>query len=428
MYKFNLKVMYIRTKLDLAKELSEIKQAGLYKDERIILSDQKSSINVRFPDDSEPREVLNFCANNYLGLANHPALVKAAHDTLDSHGFGLASVRFICGTQDIHKKLEKQIADFYQTEDTILYSSCFDANGGLFESILDKDDTIITDALNHASIIDGIRLCKARRLIYNHSDMKSLEEKLKLAREGSDIWDHSGLEAMPHPAKNIIVATDGVFSMDGDIAKLREIIELTNKYDAMIMVDDSHATGFLGKTGRGSIEHCNALGEIDIITSTLGKAMGGATGGFTTGKKEIIDMLRQRSRPYLFSNSVSPSVVGASIAAFDLLDKSDDLRTKLQDNTKLFREGMTKLGFDIIESVHPIVPVLFRKFENDAMLAQMISKDLYNEGIYAVGFFFPVVPKGMARIRIQISAAHSTADIEKCLTAFEKVGKKHKVI
>ncbi len=353
--------MYIRTKLDLAKELSEIKQAGLYKDERIILSDQKSSITVRFPDDSEPQEVLNFCANNYLGLANHPALIKAAHDTLDSHGFGLASVRFICGTQDIHKILEKQIADFYQTEDTILYSSCFDANGGLFESILGQDDTIITDALNHASIIDGIRLCKARRLIYNHSDMKSLEEKLKLAREGSDIWDHSGLEAMPHPAKNIIVATDGVFSMDGDIAKLREIIELTNKYDAMIMVDDSHATGFLGKTGRGSIEHCNVLGEVDIITSTLGKAMGGATGGFTTGKKEIIDMLRQRSRPYLFSNSVAPSVIGASIAAFDLLDKSDDLRTKLQDNTKLFREGMTKLGFDIIESVHPIVPVLVQK-------------------------------------------------------------------
>jgi glycine C-acetyltransferase len=420
--------MYIRTKLDLAKELSEIKQAGLYKDERIILSDQKSSITVRFPDDSKPQEVLNFCANNYLGLANHPALIKAAHDTLDSHGFGLASVRFICGTQDIHKILEKQIAEFYQTEDTILYSSCFDANGGLFEAILGQDDTIITDALNHASIIDGIRLCKARRLIYNHSDMRSLEEKLKLAREGSDIWDHSGLEAMPHPAKNIIVATDGVFSMDGDIAKLREIIELTNKYDAMIMVDDSHATGFLGKTGRGSIEHCNVLGEVDIITSTLGKAMGGATGGFTTGKKEIIDMLRQRSRPYLFSNSVAPSVIGASIAAFDLLDKSDDIRTKLQDNTKLFRDGMTKLGFDIIESIHPIVPVLFRKFENDAVLAQAISKDLYDEGIYAVGFFFPVVPKGMARIRIQISAAHSTQDIEKCLAAFEKVGKKYKVI
>jgi glycine C-acetyltransferase len=420
--------MYIRTKLDLSKEISEIKDAGLYKDERIILSDQKACINVRFPDSSAPREVLNFCANNYLGLANHPALIKAAHETLDTYGFGLASVRFICGTQDIHKQLEKQIAEFYHTDDTILYSSCFDANGGLFEAILDQDDTIITDALNHASIIDGIRLCKARRLIFNHSDMNSLEEKLKLAREGSDIWDHSGLQSMPHPAKNIIVATDGVFSMDGDIAKIHEIIELANKYDAMVMVDDSHATGFLGKKGRGAVEYCNALGEVDIITSTLGKAMGGATGGFTTGRKEIIEMLRQRSRPYLFSNSVSPSVVGASIAAFDLLDKSDDLRTRLVENTKQFRTGMKKLGFDIIDSVHPIVPVLFRKFENDAVLAQAVSKDLYEEGIYAVGFFFPVVPKGMARIRIQISAAHSREDIDKCLAAFEKVGKKHKVI
>jgi glycine C-acetyltransferase len=420
--------MYIRTKLDLATELFKTKASGLYKEERIILSDQKANIRVRFPDNSEPREVLNFCANNYLGLANHPSIIKSAHETLDSHGFGLASVRFICGTQDIHKQLEKKISDFYHTEDTILYSSCFDANGGLFEAILDQDDTIITDALNHASIIDGIRLCKARRLIYNHSDMNSLEEKLKLAREGSNIWDHSGLEAMPQPAKNIVITTDGVFSMDGDIAKLKEIIELANKYDAMVMVDDSHATGFLGKTGRGSIEHCNVLGQIDIITSTLGKAMGGATGGFTTGKQEIIDMLRQRSRPYLFSNSVSPSIVGASIAAFDLLEKSDDLRTTLSDNTKRFRNGMLKLGFDIIDSIHPIVPVLFRKFENDAFLAQAVSKDLYEEGIYAVGFFFPVVPKGMARIRIQISAAHTKEDIEKCLLAFEKVGKKHKVI
>ncbi len=420
--------MYIRTKLDLAKELAEIKEAGLYKDERIILSDQKANINVRYPEDSEPREVLNFCANNYLGLANHPDLIMAAHETLDAYGFGVASVRFICGTQNIHKVLEKQIAEFYKTDDTILYSSCFDANGGLFEAILGADDTIITDALNHASIIDGIRLCKSRRLIYNHSDMKSLEAKLRLAREGSDIWDHSGLEAPPHPAKNIIIATDGVFSMDGDIAKLQEIIELANKYDAMVMVDDSHATGFFGKTGRGSIEHCGVLGEVDIITSTLGKAMGGATGGFTTGRKEIIDMLRQRSRPYLFSNSVAPPVVGASIAAFDMLDKSDDLREKLRKNTELFRAGMSAMGFDIIDSVHPIVPVLFRKFEDDAVLAQKVSKDLYEEGIYAVGFFFPVVPKGMARIRIQISAAHSKEDIDKCLAAFKKVGKKHKVI
>lgn len=420
--------MYIRTKLDLAKELSEIKNSGLYKDERIILSDQKACIKVKYPDNSEPREVLNFCANNYLGLANHPEIIKSAHEILDSHGFGLASVRFICGTQDIHKQLEKVIADFYHTEDTILYSSCFDANGGLFESILGPEDTIITDALNHASIIDGIRLCKARRLIYNHSDMRSLEEKLQLAREGSDIWDHSGLEAPPHPAKNIMIATDGVFSMDGDIGKLKEIIELGNKYDAMVMVDDSHATGFFGKTGRGAVEHCGVLGEVDIITSTLGKAMGGATGGFTTGKQEIIDMLRQRSRPYLFSNSVAPPVVGAAITAFEMLDRSDDLREKLRKNTEYFRSGMNKLGFDIIDSVHPIVPVLFRKFEDDAVLAQKVSKDLYDEGIYAVGFFFPVVPKGMARIRIQISAAHSTQDIEKCLAAFEKVGKKHGVI
>ncbi len=420
--------MYIRTKLDLIRELTNIKEARLYKEERIILSDQKANIDVRYPAGSAPKEVLNFCSNNYLGLANHPEIIKAAHNTLDSHGFGMASVRFICGTQDIHKTLEKKVADFYQTEDTILYSSCYDANAGLFESVLSTEDTIITDALNHASIIDGIRLCKARRLIYDHSDMKSLEQKLKLAREGLDIWDHSGLEAMPHPAKNIIVATDGVFSMDGDIAKLQEIIELTNKYDAMIFVDDSHATGFLGEKGRGSVEYCGVLGQVDIITSTLGKAMGGASGGFTTGRKEIIEMLRQRSRPYLFSNTLAPSITGAAIAAFDLLDRSDDLRAKLRSNTKHFRSNMIKLGFDIIDGVHPIAPVLFRKFENDAHLAQQISKDLYDEGIYAVGFSYPVVPKGQARIRVQISAAHETEHIDKAIAAFEKVGRKHEVI
>ena len=284
--------MYRRTKYDLKQELTSIKEANLYKDERIILSDQKAKIKVSYPANSKPKEVLNFCSNNYLGLANHPDIIKAAQKTLDTHGFGLSSVRFICGTQDIHKELEKRIADFYQMDDAILYSSCFDANGGLFESILGQDDVIITDQLNHASIIDGIRLCKARRLIYEHSDMKSLEQKLVLSREGADIWEHTGLAQEPHPAKNIMIATDGVFSMDGDIAKIDEIIKLADKYDALVMVDDSHATGFFGKTGRGAIEYCNAIGKVDIITSTLGKAMGGASGGFTASKKEIVDMLQ----------------------------------------------------------------------------------------------------------------------------------------
>ena len=420
--------MYRRTKYDLKQELTSIKEANLYKDERIILSDQKAKIKVSYPTKSKPKEVLNFCSNNYLGLANHPEIIKAAQRALDTHGFGLASVRFICGTQDIHKELEKRIADFYQMDDAILYSSCFDANGGLFESILGQDDVIITDQLNHASIIDGIRLCKARRLIYEHSDMKSLEQKLILAREGSDIWDHTGLGQEPHPAKNVLIATDGVFSMDGDIAKIGEIVKLANKYDALVMVDDCHATGFLGKTGRGSLEYCNVLGEVDIITSTLGKAMGGASGGFTASKKEIVDMLRQRSRPYLFSNTLAPAIVGASIAAFNLLEKSNDLRDKLMENTKYFREKMKALGFDLIESIHPIVPVLFRKFDNDAQLAQQMAKDLFDEGIYVVGFSYPVVPKGQARIRVQISAAHSKADLDACINAFGKVGRKHRVI
>lgn len=420
--------MYRRTKYDLLQELNSIKEANLYKEERIILSDQKAKIMVSYPADSKPKEVLNFCSNNYLGLANHPFLINAAKQTLDTHGFGLSSVRFICGTQDIHKELEKRIADFYHTEDAILYSSCFDANGGLFESILGSDDVIITDQLNHASIIDGIRLCKAKRLIYEHSDMKSLEQKLILAREGTDIWEHTGLGHEPRPAKNILIATDGVFSMDGDIAKLDTIVKLANKYDALVMVDDSHATGFFGKTGRGSLEHCNVLGEIDIITSTLGKAMGGASGGFTASKKEIIDMLRQRSRPYLFSNTLAPVIVGASLAAFNMLEESNDLRDKLMQNTKYFRSKMTDLGFDIIESIHPIVPILFRKFENDAQLAQQMAKDLYDEGIYVVGFSYPVVPKGQARIRVQISAAHSQQNLDDCIEAFEKVGRKHRVI
>ncbi len=420
--------MFQRTRYDIKQELNLIKESGLFKEERIILTDQKADIDVSYPQGSEAKTVLNFCSNNYLGLANHPKLIEAAKDTLDKYGFGLSSVRFICGTQDIHKKLEHVISDFYQTDDTILYTSCYDANGGLFESILGPEDVIITDILNHASIIDGIRLCKARRLIFDHSDMKSLEQKLVLAREGSDIWDHTGLENRPTPARNIIIATDGVFSMDGDIAKLKEIVKLANKYDAMAMVDESHATGFLGKSGRGAVEYCGVLGEVDIITSTLGKAMGGASGGFTTGRREIIDMLRQRSRPYLFSNTLAPAIAGASIAAFELLKKSDDLRKRLEENTKFFRSNMKALGFEIIESVHPIVPVLFRKFDNDAHLAQAMSRELYDEGIYVIGFSYPVVPKGQARIRVQISAAHKHEDVEKCIKAFEKVGKKLKVI
>lgn len=420
--------MFLRTKYDLRQELNVIKESGLYKDERIILSDQKANIDVSYPAGSQPKEVLNFCSNNYLGLANHPEIIDAARKALDTHGFGLASVRFICGTQDIHKQLEETVSKFYQTDDTILYSSCYDANGGLFESILGKDDVIITDALNHASIIDGIRLCRARRLIYEHSDMRSLEQKLQLAREGSDIWEHTGLAHEPIPAKNIIIATDGVFSMDGDIANLKPILKLANTYDAIVMVDDSHATGFLGKTGRGAIEYCGVLGEVDVITSTLGKAMGGASGGFTTGRREIIELLRQRSRPYLFSNTLAPAITSAAIAAFNLLDISNDLREKLMNNTLYFRKSMKELGFDIIESVHPIVPVLFRKFDNDAHLAQMISKELYEEGIYAVGFSYPVVPKGQARIRIQISAAHEKEHLDRCISAFEKTGKKYNVI
>ena len=406
--------MFKRTKEYLKKEIQGIRDSGLYKDERIILSDQKANIDVSFPEGSAPKKVLNFCANNYLGLANNPKMIEAAHKTLDKYGFGLSSVRFICGTQNIHKELEKVIAKFYETEDTILYTSCFDANGGLFETLLGPDDAIISDALNHASIIDGIRLCKAKRYVFAHADMNSLEEKLKEARENK--------------TNNIIVATDGVFSMDGDVGNVKGLVELGEKYDAMVMVDDSHATGFFGERGRGSVEYNGVLGKVDIITSTLGKAMGGASGGFTTGRKEIIEILRQRSRPYLFSNTVAPAIVGASIAAFKLLDESNDLRVKLRENTKYFREKMNELGFDIVKGVHPIVPVMFGKYENDAQLAQDISKDLYNEGIYVIGFFYPVVPKGQARIRVQISAAHSREDLDKAIDAFEKIGKKHKVI
>ena len=420
--------MYQRVKCDFKQELIKIKEAGLYKEERVILSDQKPNIDVSFPAGAEAKQVLNFCANNYLGLANHPTLIEAAHQTLNSYGLGIASVRFICGTQELHKQLERKISDFYETDDTILYSSCWDANGGLFESLLGAEDAIITDALNHASIIDGIRLCKAKRFIYEHSNMKSLEKMLKQAREGLDIWDGPGLGREPVPARNIIVVTDGVFSMDGDIAILTDVVRLANEYDALVMVDDSHATGFLGKTGRGAIEYCGVLGKVDIITSTLGKAMGGASGGFTTGRKEVVEILRQKSRPYLFSNTVAPVIIGASLAAFDLLAGSDDLRIRLMENTAYFKKEMTGLGFDINPGVHPIVPILLRKFENDAQLAQVLAKDLYEEGIYVIGFFFPVVPKRQSRIRVQISAAHTREQIDRAIAAFEKVGKKHKVI
>lgn len=420
--------MYQRIQHDFKQEILKIKEAGLFKEERVILSDQKPNISVSFPAGAAAREVLNFCANNYLGLANHPRLIEAAHQTLNKYGLGLASVRFICGTQELHKQLEKKISEFYETEDAILYSSCWDANGGLFESLLGAEDAIITDALNHASIIDGIRLCKAKRFIYEHSNMKSLEEMLKKVRKGMDIWDGPGLGREPVPARNIIIVTDGVFSMDGDIANLQEIVRLANEYDALVMVDDSHATGFFGKTGRGSIEYCGVLGKVDIITSTLGKAMGGASGGFTTGRKEIIEILRQKSRPYLFSNTVAPVIIGASLAAFDLISESDDLRLRLMENTAYFREKMTALGFDINPGVHPIVPILLRNFDNDAQLSQFMARDLYEEGIYVIGFFFPVVPKGQSRIRVQISAAHTREQIDQAIAAFEKVGRKHGVI
>jgi len=420
--------MYRRVKYDFVKELETIRETGLYKEERVISSDQKPEITVTCPRDSEPREVLNFCANNYLGLANHPRLVAAAKDALDRYGFGMASVRFICGTQDPHRALESKISEFYETDDTILYSSCFDANGGLFESILGPEDAIITDSLNHASIIDGIRLCKAKRYIYDHSDMAALERGLKRVREGTDPMHGDGLSGMPIPARNILIVTDGVFSMDGDIADLKGIVDLANTYDALVMVDESHATGVLGDHGRGAIEHCGVMGHVDIVTSTLGKAMGGASGGFTTGRKEIVEILRQKSRPYLFSNTLAPSIAAAGTTAFKMLAESDDLRTRLMENTRRFRQGMTGLGFDIIPGIHPIVPVMLGKFDDDAQLAQDLARDLYDEGIYAIGFFFPVVPRGQSRIRVQISAAHTSTEIDKALAAFEKVGRKRGVI
>ena len=383
--------------------LSKIQSDGLYKKERTITTSQNININTE-----EGGEVLNFCANNYLGLANNSEIINEAKKALDQNGFGMASVRFICGTQDIHKKLEKKISDFFGTDDTILYTSCFDANGGLFETLLGQEDAIISDSLNHASIIDGIRLCKAKRLRYKNNDMNDLESKL--------------LECQDSRIR--LIATDGVFSMDGYIAKLDKITELAKKYDAMVMVDDSHATGFIGKTGRGSAEHYGVMNKIDIWTSTLGKALGGASGGFTTGRQEIIDLLRQRSRPYIFSNTVAPSIVAASIKVFDILSSNTDLRDKLENNTIYFRSKMTSAGFDIKEGVHPIVPIMLY----DAVLAQQMAAMLLDEGIYVIGFFFPVVPKGEARIRVQISAGMEKTDIDQAIKSFTKIGKELKVI
>ena len=386
----------------LQEEISGIKEAGLYKQERIIESQQQAEITVN------EKQVLNFCANNYLGLANHPHLIQAAKDGVEKWGFGLSSVRFICGTQSIHKQLEGKISEFLQTEDTILYTSCFDANGGLFETLLGHEDAIISDALNHASIIDGIRLCKAERHRYANSDMDELESILHKTQD----------------ARTRLIATDGIFSMDGFVAKLENICDLAEKYNSLVMVDDSHATGFFGKTGRGSIEHCDVMGRVDIITSTLGKALGGASGGFTSGRQEIIDLLRQRSRPYLFSNTVAPAIVTTSIAVLEMLSSTTELRDKLEENTKYFREKMTATGFKIKEGVHPIVPIML----GDAKLAQDLAGDMLAEGIYVIGFSFPVVPKGEARIRVQISAAHSREHLDKAIAAFVKIGKKYKVI
>ncbi len=391
--------MYSNIKQHLQQELQDIKDNGLYKEERIITSPQGGKITL-----TTGETVLNFCANNYLGLSSHPDVIQAAKDTMDTHGFGMSSVRFICGTQDIHKELEEQIADFYGTEDTILYAAAFDANGGVFEPLLGKDDAIISDSLNHASIIDGVRLCKAARYRYQNSDMADLEKQLIAANENG--------------ARFKIIVTDGVFSMDGLVAPLDKICDLADKYDAMVMIDECHATGFIGKTGRGTLEEKGVLGRIDIITGTLGKALGGAMGGYTTAKKEIIEMLRQRSRPYLFSNSLAPAIVGASIKVFDMLKKDTSLRDVLEKNTNYFKKGMKAAGFDIIDGDSAIVPVMLY----DAKLSQTMANMLLEEGIYVIGFFFPVVPKGKARIRVQLSAAHSMEDLDKAISAFKKVG------
>ncbi len=397
--------MYGKIKDHLEKELQEIKDNGLFKKERIITSPQDAVIKI-----STGQEVINFCANNYLGLSSHPVVIQAAKDTLDSHGFGMSSVRFICGTQDIHKELEKKISDFYGTEDTLLYAAAFDANGGIFEPLFTAEDAIISDSLNHASIIDGVRLCKAARYRYQNSDMEDLEKQLIAANEKD--------------ARFKIIVTDGVFSMDGLVAPLDKICDLADKYDALVMIDDCHATGFIGENGIGTLEEKNVMDRVDIITGTLGKALGGAMGGYTTAKKEIIEMLRQRSRPYLFSNSLAPAIVGASIKVFEMLETDSSLRNKLKENTKYFKKGIKEAGFDIIDGDAAIVPVMLY----DAQLSQTMADKLLEEGIYVIGFFFPVVPKGKARIRVQLSAAHEKEHLDKAIQAFIKVGKELAVI
>lgn len=397
--------MYGAIKAHLEKELSEIREAGLFKEERIITSAQGPVIRI-----STGEEVLNFCANNYLGLSNHPEVVQAAKDTMDTHGFGMSSVRFICGTQDIHKELEKRIADFYGTEDTILYAAAFDANGGLFEPLLGPEDAIISDALNHASIIDGVRLCKAKRFRYANADMEDLEKQLK--------------EANAAESRFKIIVTDGVFSMDGLVAPLDEICDLAEQYDAMVMIDECHATGFIGPHGIGTLEEKGVMGRVDIITGTLGKALGGAMGGYTTGKKEIIEMLRQRSRPYLFSNSLAPALIGGTLKVFDLLEKSGGLKKQLDENTAYFKKGIKAAGFDIIDGDSAIVPVMLY----DAKRSQEMASRLLEKGIYVIGFFYPVVPKGKARIRVQLSAAHKREHLDKAIKAFTEVGRELKII
>ncbi|MBV6453469.1 MAG: 2-amino-3-ketobutyrate coenzyme A ligase [Bacteroidia bacterium] len=394
--------MYDTLKPVLEKELKEIKEAGLFKQERILTTPQAADIT------ANGKEVINFCANNYLGLSSHPEVIKAAHHAIDTHGYGMSSVRFICGTQDIHKELEQKIASFLGTEDTILYAAAFDANGGVFEPLLNEQDALISDELNHASIIDGIRLCKADRHRYKHNDMADLEAKLQATQD----------------KRHRMIVTDGVFSMDGTIAQLDKICDLADRYRALIMIDECHASGFMGKTGRGTHEHHGVMGRIDIITGTLGKALGGAMGGFTSGRKEIIDMLRQRSRPYLFSNSLAPSIVGASIAVLDMLSHTTALRDKLWNNTQYFRKRITEAGFDIKPGEHPIVPIMLY----EAKLAQDFAAMLLDEGIYVTGFFYPVVAKGNARIRVQLSAGHETHHIDKAIEAFVKVGRKLGVV
>ncbi len=412
--------MYGKIKEFLSEELKKLEEQKLYKHERIIESPQGPEIYVR------GKKVLNFCANNYLGLSSHPELIKAAHKAIDERGFGLSSVRFICGTQDIHKELEKKVSEFLGTEDTILFSSCFDANGAVFEPLMTEEDAIITDALNHASIIDGIRLSKAKRWIYAHGNMSD-----DVGIDPATGKEAKGLERCLKEAQECrfrLIATDGVFSMDGDIANLPKIVELAEKYDALVMIDDSHATGFMGKTGRGTHEFHNVMGKIDIITTTFGKALGGASGGCISGRKEIIDWMRNKARPYLFSNTLAPAVVGATLKALELLTESTYLRDKLESNTKMFRKMMTEAGFDIIPGEHPIVPIMFSKYPNSSEIAVEFANRMLDEGIYVIAFSYPVVPKGKDRIRVQLSAAHEPHHIEKAVQAFIKVGKELKII